>query len=63
MLRKINLNEEKKIMFLKVDLNLRHSGQVWSSQNQMKNVKRAANWAIGELVELCSKLENSSMFA
>jgi hypothetical protein len=43
MLRKINLNEEKKIMFLKVDLNLHHSGQVWSSQNQLKNVKRAAN--------------------
>ena len=25
-------------------------GQVWSSQNQMKNVKRAANWAIGAVV-------------
>ena len=36
----MNLNEEKKIMFLNGVLNL---CQLWSGLNQMKNVKRSAN--------------------
>ena len=45
--RKINLNEEKEIMFLKGEL-IFHP--LWSGQNQMKKVKCAANWAIEALV-------------
>ena len=41
----MNLKKEKKIMFLQGELNPHPlwSGQVWSGQNQMKNVKHAAN--------------------
>ena len=50
MLRKINLNEEKKSCSSPGNWTRALSDQVWSGQNQMKNVKRAANWAIGALV-------------
>ena len=33
-----------------------------SAQNQMKNGKCSANWAIGAHAELCSKLEKLSIF-
>ena len=43
MLGKINLNEEKKSCSSRWTWTCDHFGQVWSGQNQMKNVKPAAN--------------------
>ena len=58
----MNLNEEKKSCSSTWIWTHAHSGQVWSGLNQMKNVKRSANWAIEAHAELCSKLEKTLIF-